>query len=156
MPSALHARWVSEALYRMWQAGVSAVIWFRLQDDSLRRSPYQSGFFTLRGRAKHSLEAFRFPFVAFSARGGVSVWGRTPFGESGFVIVQRLRGRRWISVARVRTDRNGIFSQRLSAPDTTALRVRLLASSETSIPFSLVVPPSRPATPFGCGGPIPC
>ncbi len=81
VPAALHARWVSEALYRMWQAGVSAVIWFRLQDDPLRETPYQSGFFTAGGRAKHSLEAFRFPFVAFRAENGVSVWGRTPFGQ---------------------------------------------------------------------------
>ena len=25
-----------------------------------------------------------------------------------------------------------------------------------AIPFSLTVPPNRPTTPFGCGGPIPC
>ena len=46
VPQRLHARWVSEALFRMWRAGVSAVIWYRLQDDPLRTSPYQSGFFT--------------------------------------------------------------------------------------------------------------
>ena len=67
VPSALHARWVSEALFRMWSAGVSAVIWFRLQDDPLRETPYQSGFFAVNGKAKSSLEAFRFPFVAFRA-----------------------------------------------------------------------------------------
>jgi hypothetical protein len=123
----------------------------------LRQSPYQSGFFTAGGQAKHSLEAFRFPFVAFRAGSGVSVWGRTPFGKSGSVIVERqATGKRWISVARLRADRNGIFSQPLSAPATTALRARLVSSSETSIPFSLRVPPDRPITPFGCGGPIPC
>ena len=68
VPMKLHARWVSEALFRMWKAGVSAVIWFRLQDDPLRVSPYQSGFFTASGHAKYSLEAFRFPFVAFDER----------------------------------------------------------------------------------------
>jgi hypothetical protein len=52
VPMRLHVRWVSEALFRMWQAGVSAVIWFRLQDDPLRLSPYQSGFFTTRGQEK--------------------------------------------------------------------------------------------------------
>ena len=69
VPQRLHARWVSEALFRMWSAGVSAVIWFRLQDDPLRVSPYQSGFFTTNGQAKYSLEAFRFPFVAFEREG---------------------------------------------------------------------------------------
>jgi len=156
VPSALHARWVAEALYRMWQAGVSVVIWFRLQDHLLRESPYQSGFFTAGGQAKHSLEAFRFPFVAFRAGSDVSVWGRTPFGKSDAVIVERQAGKRWISIARLRADRNGIFSQPLSPPATTALRARLVSSSETSIPFSLSVPPDRPTTPFGCGGPIPC
>ena len=156
VPSALHARWVAEALYRMWQAGVSAVIWFRLQDDLLRESPYQSGFFTARGQAKYSLKAFRFPFVAFRAGTRVSVWGRTPFGKRGFVLVERQAGKHWIPVARLRADRYGIFSQPLSAPATTALRARLVSSSETSIPFSLSVPQGRATTPFGCGGPIPC
>jgi hypothetical protein len=156
IPSALHARWVAEALYRMWQAGVSAVIWFRLQDDPLSVSPYQSGFYTAGGKAKHSLEAFRFPFVAFRAGSGVSVWGRTPPGKSGSVIIERRAGTRWVSVARLHADRNGIFSRRLSPPAATDLRARLASSSEASVPFSLTVPPARPATPFGCGGPIPC
>lgn len=156
VPSALHARWVAEALYRMWQAGVSAVIWFRLQDDPLRQTPYQSGFFTAGGQAKHSLKAFRFPFVAFRAGSSVSVWGRTPFGKSGSVIVERQAGNRWISVARLRADRNGIFSRRLSALATTALRARLVSTSEPSLAFSLTVPPDRRTTPFGCGGQIPC
>jgi hypothetical protein len=156
VPSALHARWVAEALYRMWQSGVSAVIWFRLQDDPLRQTPYQSGFFTAGGKAKRSLQAFRFPFVAFRARSGVSVWGRTPFGRSGSVIVERQAGNRWVSVARLRADRNGIFSRRLSAPSATALRARLVSPSEPSLPFSLTVPPDRRTTPFGCGGQIRC
>ncbi len=33
VPAGLHARWVSEGLYRMWQSGVSLVIWFNLRDD---------------------------------------------------------------------------------------------------------------------------
>jgi hypothetical protein len=158
VPSALHARWVAEALYRMWQAGVSAVIWFRLQDDPLRVSPYQSGFFTAGGKAKPSLEAFRFPFVAFHGGKGVSVWGRTPLGKSGSVIVEARAGTRWRSVARLRADRNGIFSRRLPASTsaTTALRAWLVAPAERSVPFSLTVPPSRRTTPFGCGGSIRC
>jgi hypothetical protein len=140
----------------MWQAGVTAVIWFRLQDDLLRRSPYQSGFFTASGQAKHSLEAFRFPFVAFRTGRAVTVWGRTPPGASGSVIVERQSGTRWIPIARLRADRDGIFSRPISAQAATALRARLVYSAETSIPFSLTVPRDRPATPFGCGGPIPC
>ena len=44
VPQRLHARWVSEALFRMWRAGVTALIWFRLQDDPLRVSPSSRGF----------------------------------------------------------------------------------------------------------------
>jgi hypothetical protein len=156
VPAALHARWVSGALYRMWQAGVSAVIWFRLQDDRLRQTPYQSGFYGAGGQPKHSLKAFRFPFVAFRTNRGVSVWGRTPFARIGIVIIERRVGKRWVSVARVRTDRHGIFSRRLAASPSTSLRARHLAPSEASMAFSLIVPPDRPTTPFGCGRPIPC
>ena len=33
VPARLHARWVSEGLFRMWQSGVSLVVWFNLRDD---------------------------------------------------------------------------------------------------------------------------
>jgi hypothetical protein len=158
VPMKMHARWVSEALYRMWQAGVSTVIWFRLQDDPLRLSPYQSGFFTTSGQAKYSLEAFRFPFVAFSNKSGISVWGRTPLGKPGAVIVERQTGSGWAQAARLKADRYGVFSSQLTAPPhgTSAYRARLASSPELSIPFSLTVPPTRPIYPFGCGGPIRC
>ena len=158
VPQRLHARWVSEALFRMWRAGVSAVIWFRLQDDPLRVSPYQSGFFTTNGDAKYSLKAFRFPFVAVKQAGSVSIWGRTPSGKPGAVIVERRTGNRWAAATRLSTDRYGIFTARLGAPPhgTTAFRARLVDPAELSIPFSLTVPPTRPVAPFGCGGSIPC
>jgi hypothetical protein len=158
IPRALHARWVSEGLYRMWQAGVSTVVWWRLQDDPLRESPYQSGFFTAGGKAKYSLKAFRFPFIALRAGTGITVWGRTPSGKPGFVVVERKTGSRWRSAVRLRADRYGIFSRRLSgvASATTSFRARLVSTSERSIPFSMKVPRGRRTTPFGCGGPIRC
>ena len=158
VPSALHARWVAEALYRVWQAGVSTLIWWRLQDDPIRESPYQSGFYTVRGQPKPSIKAFRFPFVAFRTGSGVSVWGRTPTSKPGSVIVERREGSRWVSVARLRADQYGIFSRVLpvSATPASAFRARLISPRESSIPFSLTVPPGRRTTPFGCGGPIPC
>ena len=158
VPQALHARWVSEALFRMWRAGVSAVFWFRLQDDPLRTSPYQSGFFATNGQPKYSLEAFRFPFVAFAEKDAVPVWGRTPSGRPGAVIVERMTKNRWVAAARLRADRYGIFSARLGArpAGTTAYRARLASPAERSIPFSLTVPPARAVAPFGCGGSVPC
>jgi hypothetical protein len=158
VPSALHARWVAEALYRMWHAGVSAVVWFKLRDDPLRLSPYQSGFYTVGGQHKHSLEAFRFPFVAFRVPGGVSVWGRTPSGTNSVVLVQRQASGGWVTLARLHASGNGIFSSLLRVPAaaTDSLRARLAPGSESSIPFSLTVPASPRVSPFGCGGPIPC
>jgi hypothetical protein len=156
VPSTLHARWVAEALYRMWQDGVSAVIWFRLQDDPLRESPYQSGFYTAAGAVKPSLRAFRFPFVAFRTDATVQVWGRTPTSTNDWVIVEGQSGAKWTRLARVRADAGGIFSHRVSVPKGTALRAQVEGSSTVSVPFSLIVPPDRPATAFGCGGPIPC
>lgn len=156
VPTALHERWVSEALYRMWQVGVSAAIWFRIQDDPLRTSPYQSGFFTVGGQAKPSLRAFRFPFVAFRSGKGMQVWGRTPTSTSGSVIVEARAGSHWTKLARMSADRYGIFSGRVALPVETEIRARVISSAEVSVPFSLIIPPARAATAFGCGGPIPC
>ena len=35
----------AEALYRMWAAGVDTVVWFRIRDEPLRTSFYQSGLY---------------------------------------------------------------------------------------------------------------
>ena len=40
VPVDLHARWVSEALYRMWRAGVSLVTWFQLRDTATEGRPH--------------------------------------------------------------------------------------------------------------------
>ena len=36
VPAVLEGRWVAEALYRMWSAGVSLVTWFTLRDQPVR------------------------------------------------------------------------------------------------------------------------
>ncbi len=158
IPMALDARWVSEALYRMWSAGVSEVVWFHLQDEPLRTSPYQSGFYTVAGGAKFSLEAFRFPFVAFRTDTGVMIWGRAPEGTSATVKVEQQVGGTWMGARRMQTNRYGIFSGQLPIPagNTGPLRAQVSSSGEASIAFSLTVPPGRRTSPFGCGGPIKC
>ena len=40
VPEELHARWVAEALYRMWAQGVSLVTWFLIRDQSWARRPF--------------------------------------------------------------------------------------------------------------------
>ncbi|HEX2111596.1 MAG TPA: hypothetical protein VHF67_08585 [Gaiellaceae bacterium] len=151
----LHARWVSEALYRMWRNGVSVVIWFRIQDDPLRSSYQQSGFFTARGSPKRSLTAFRFPVVALRRAGGTYVWGRTPFGAPGRVIVEIKTGGSWRRLGTVRAGGSGIFTKTFR-PRPRRGFVRARFNGERSLPFSLTYAPDRFVNPFGCGGPVRC
>jgi Glycosyl hydrolases family 39 len=161
VPSLLHARWVAEAMYRMWSAGVSLVTWFQLQDDPLSVSQFQSGlYFNSSGgrfdRPKLALRAFRFPFVALSSRGGVRVWGRTPSGRPGKVVVERQQGRGWKRVVQLATNRYGIFGTLLRGRSVGPLRARLANGRDMSVPFSLTKPPDRYYWPFGCGGVLAC
>jgi hypothetical protein len=161
VPMRLHRRWVAEALYRMWLNGISLVTWFQIRDSSSRvagEHVFQSGLYfecdggVLCGGPKPSLTAFRFPFVAFTSGDGVLVWGRTPWGRRGRVVIER-RGSRWRKVVTLQSDRYGIFTRRLRAPRRGYMRARLLPASgrvaELSVPFSLRRVPDRPVDPFG-------
>ena len=155
VPMALHRRWVAEALYRMWRSGVSLVTWWRVRDDPLRTSFYQSGLFFRgssigRDRPKPSFYAFRFPFVAFAEDEGVTVWGRTPFGAQGRVVVEQTFPGGWRTLGALQANANGIFSSAFpSAAETGLLRARLDRPKAISVPFSLTRPPDRFYYPFG-------
>jgi hypothetical protein len=154
VPERLHARWVAEAMYRMWDQGVSLVTWFLLRDQA--DSPFQSGLY-FRGsagvesdRPKLALSAFRFPFVAFREpkTGSVRYWGRSPYGGAAVIVEQRTRS--WRTTTRTRSNRHGIFSGRFrSTAKTGFVRARLVDREEASVPFSLVVPPDRPGCVWG-------
>jgi hypothetical protein len=154
---ALHARWTSEALYRMWENGVTLVTWFFLRDRPFPAEMYQSGLY-LRGEAgiasdrpKPALRAFRFPFVAFREKGGqVSYWGRTPAGVRKAVVVEQQR-RGWKRLASPKVDRYGIFQGRVPARGRGSLRARLANGSDLSLPFSLNRPKDFRFCPWGSG-----
>jgi cellulase (glycosyl hydrolase family 5) len=166
VPLALHARWTAEAVYRMWRAGVTAVMWSQLRDYPFVRSspgspgiPYQGGLYRWGGqgkfgRAKPALKAFRFPFVALRRPGGAYVWGRTKGGAPGRVLVQRRTSGGWRTIARIRTNRHGLFQRRLFKPLGTrsVLRAKKAAGGPASLPFSLRVPraPNPLPQPLGC------
>ena len=154
LPVDLHARWLSEALYRMWRAGVSQVMWFQLRDKPMSQTPtgiWQGGLYFVDGSAKPSLEAFRFPFVAFRSGRSVSVWGRTPESDARRVRIEQLRGTRWRLLRTVRADRDGIFRARARRRGAGPVRALLSGTATVSRPFSLVRPPDRYVNPFGTG-----
>jgi hypothetical protein len=139
LPPALHARWVSEALYRMWSDGVSLVTWFLIRDQPFPQEFFQSGLYTSNGKPKPALRAFRFPFVAFwRPNASISFWGRTPGGVKAAVVVeQRSRGR-WRRVTVPTVNRHGIFMGVVKAPRGSGLlRARLANGKDVSQPFSL-------------------
>ncbi len=159
VPVRLQARWVSESLYRMWTNGISLVTWFQLRDDPLNPSghqaTYESGLYfrCARGltcdRPKPALTAFRFPFVAFRTGGRVLVWGRTPGGARGRVVVEQRSAASWRRLASLRTDRYGIFQRKLRPSGSGDMRARLSGGATKSLAFSLRRPADLPVCPFG-------
>jgi hypothetical protein len=154
VPTALLKRWVPQALYEMWRERVSLVTWFTLDDQALSAGPYQSGLHYANGRAKPYLEGFRFPVVAFPRAHGFYVWGRTPAGSPGAVVVQRRTGGGWRRVATLRANAAGIFQKTFRGARTGWVRARLVAGGETSLAFSLASVPDRTYVPFGLGKPL--
>ena len=102
VPVRLQARWISEAFYRMWRAGVSLASWFQMRDGFGDGARFADGLYSICpeqpenlscDRAKISFVSFRFPFVAFRRdRRHVLIWGRTPSGVPGTVVVEQSRG----------------------------------------------------------------
>ena len=154
-PIKLQARWTAESLYQMWRSGVSLVTWFLLQDRP-SPNPYQSGLYFHsesldKARAKPTLTAYRFPFVAYLGTRRVSVWGRDETSTKMLVSIQRRHGHgSWRTVARIRSNRHGIFkaSLKLKATKKDWLRATVRGSGE-SLAFSLSVPKNQRYGPWG-------
>jgi hypothetical protein len=156
LPLPRAARWTAEALYQMWRSGVSLVTWFLLQDNP---SPnlYQSGLYfdspsITSARAKPSLTAFRFPFVAYLKNGTISIWGRDPTSHSQLVAIQLRHGSSgsWRTAATIQANAAGIFKANLKPKATNKDWMRAVTpGSETSLPFSLKVPPAVHYGPWG-------
>jgi hypothetical protein len=157
VPEQLHARWVAEALFRMWDQGVSLVTWFQVRDQAWGSGPFQSGLY-FRGQEgigsdepKLALTAFRFPFVAFrdTRTKRVDYWGRSPRGRASVIVESQVSGE-WRHVATVRPNSNGIFLGRFAgAPTDGTVRAKLERGNDAALPFSLIVPPDRPGCPWG-------
>jgi hypothetical protein len=163
VPLLLHRRWVAEALYRMWQARVSYVTWFKVRDNPFPGSREQSGLWFNGGATtaegypdlaadlpKPSLQAFRFPFVALP-RSGTVVWGRMPGTAPGRVVVERRRrGGALRRLILLETDRFGVFGHRFrTSMRRASLRARIQGTADASAPFTVKRTRDIPYPPFG-------
>jgi hypothetical protein len=159
VPMFLHARWLSEAFFRMWQQGVSLVTWFKIRDETepIDNSVYiyESGLYFNCGegcyRAKRSFKAFRFPFIAFHKNRRVKVWGRTPGGTPGTVVIeQHQKHDGWRRLKKLRTDGSGIFRARPKRHGFGEVRARMTKPArERSLAFGLWKSPDADIVPFG-------
>jgi hypothetical protein len=88
--------------------------------------------------------------VAFKADRKVRVWGRTPDGVPGKVLVEQRKNGRWRRLDQLRTNRHGIFRKRLRRRGGGEVRARLAdAPRERSVPFELKPTPDMAVTIFG-------
>lgn len=158
VPVSLHARWVAEALYRMWAAGVTVASYFDLRDDVSAGSIFHSGlYYACDGglacdQPKAALTAFRFPFVAFAGYRRVLVWGRTPLGRVRRVTIQITTPTGWRQLAALRTDGDGIFTARLRVSgrlSVASLRAVLPGQGGASLGFALAQPKDLVVSAFG-------
>jgi hypothetical protein len=159
LPMKIECRWIPEAMYRAWQAGVSAFLWYSLFDDPAGSSFHetvQSGlYFTGATVADNSpkpiLYAYRFPFVAYPLRAGLSYWGQTFRGRAGKVVIQAFRDGGWHKIAIAKTNTNGLFKGTVPSSYGSDKRgsVRALFTGEFSIPFSMRPVKDFAQNPFG-------
>jgi len=154
-------RWVAEALYQAWAAGVSHFFWYSLRDsaqepgqpysDSLESGLYFRASSVDQDQPKEILYAFRFPFVSYPTNDGLFLWGRTPSGKRGRVAIQVLSRGRWHTASRIRAGGSGVFTGRIGSSYGHDMRgsVRAVYRGQASIPFSMHPLKDFPHPPFG-------
>lgn len=161
VPLDRHARWVAEALYRMWRLDIDLLVWFQLRDAPAVGGnwggTFQAGLFEGGGTRyidatpKPFAQVLRFPFVAIPAGGGrATVWGRTPGSRRQRVTIERRSGDEWKRVARVGAGSGGIFKTSPRVPRGSLLRARV--DTDTSLPYQNA--PNRDIRVNAFGGPL--
>jgi hypothetical protein len=136
------ARYVAYAMYEMWRAGVSVVIWQGITDAS----PNQllgSGLETKSLRPKPQMQAFTFPFIASVAHRKGFAWGRVPGNRRVRVTVQRHTAHGWRRVTAAWTGRDGVFSVRFAANGNATYRGHVTGGPNSLPYFSAAIPAQR-------------
>ncbi len=161
LPMKIETRWVAEALHTAWSAGIDHFSWYQLRDQ--RMSPGDAFPFTLQSglyfrgpeigqdQPKEFMYAFRFPFVAYPARKGLSFWGRTPTSSAGKVTIQLLRKGSWRNTKTVDANPYGIFSGIVGGKygQNQKGAARAIFNGESAMPFSMRPVRDFKQPPFG-------
>jgi hypothetical protein len=149
LPMKIGKRWVAEALYRAWRAGVDAFFWFGLRDrtpqpnlpfnQTLQSGLYFRGPSLAEDQPKEILYAFRFPFVSFPSKKGLFFWGRTPNSGPGAVVIQIFKDGRWRQAAVARANKGGMFRGFVPTGYGSKKRgaARAVYQGQATIPFSM-------------------
>jgi hypothetical protein len=120
LPMKIATRWAAEALHSAWRVGIDTFFWFSLRDFaqepgepfhiSIESGLYFRGPTVAQDQPKEIVQAFRFPFVAYPGKRGLSFWGRTPNSGPGKVVIQVRKPKgSWKKAFVARADRVGIF-----------------------------------------------
>jgi hypothetical protein len=138
------ARYIAYAMYEMWKAQTSLVIWAPLSDKTGGSiTELGTGVLAGDGTPRLSLQAFAFPFVATVSRRRGSAWGRVPVSRRVKVFVQHKTKHGWRTVSSVRTGRDGVFTAHFAARGNGTYRARV-AHGQTSLEyFSARIPGKR-------------
>lgn len=153
-------RWTAEAMHNAWSAGVRTFFWFSLRDfspdldfdasETLESGLYLRGPTVEQDQRKRVFYAFRFPFVAYPEKKGLTFWGRTPTSRRGKVVIQ-VRRNGWETVAVLRASKQGVF-RGLAKTGYGRNRhgaARAIYRGEASLPFGMKPVPDFYHPPFG-------
>jgi hypothetical protein len=162
LPMEIETRWAAEALHTAWRAGIDTFFWFTLRDFepepgepshvSIQGGLYFRGPTVAQDQPKEVLYAFRFPFVAYPGKRGLSFWGRTPNSGPGKVLIQIRKPKGdWKRVLVARADKAGIFRgvAKTGYGRNRKGFVRAHYWGADSVPFSMKPVGDFPYPPFG-------
>ena len=130
--------------------GVSLVTWFLLHDQPFPQGMFQSGLYTEDEPREAGAASVQVPVRRLQPAGGQGVvWGRTPSGKLKSLDRRAAGRRQWREIARVKSDRNGIFSGLVPSADRSGFLRARMAGGEATVPFSLTVTPDFRFCPWG-------
>jgi hypothetical protein len=160
LPMRVEKRWVPEAMYVAWKAGVENFFWYSLRDEPITAGTpasesIQSGLYfrgaTVAGdKPKPYLQGFRFPFVAYPGK-SLKIWGVVPGRAKEKVAIEAKVNGRWQRIKTVTTNAHGLFqgSVRSAYGRDEKGSVRAVVGKEKSLPFAMKPIPDFKQPPFG-------